>query len=170
MIVFRGRPEAALTSFDPKVLPERGPWGFEERLRNRLPRSLADQEGSTVTFHRESLWLAAPIAEVHMPVSKSIFPVICIKESLSSLAGAFFLMRALHLSASTDGSVSGTVADPSVGWSQTKPRFLRSTCFKTVLLSAGLRAPQPGAPSPLRSIILRFVRNRALTCSPNGMR
>jgi hypothetical protein len=48
-----------------------------------------------------------------MPASKSIFAVVCTKDALSRLAGAFFIMCAMHLTASTGGSISGTIADLS---------------------------------------------------------
>ena len=48
-----------------------------------------------------------------MPASKSIFAAVCNTQALSGLAGAFFLICAMHLAAATGGSISGTVADPS---------------------------------------------------------
>jgi hypothetical protein len=48
-----------------------------------------------------------------MPASKSIFPVTSAKQALSTLAGAFLFICALHLPASTGGGISGSVADPS---------------------------------------------------------
>ena len=48
-----------------------------------------------------------------MPASKSIFPVTSAKQALSTLAGAFLFICALHLPASTGGGISGSVAEPS---------------------------------------------------------